>query len=292
MSGELEDGRMLKSASKMYGRLKLPGYGHSVPVQELLKEPHWNAYQEGRWGSRPNPPAPIGDVRPGAAAGVPVGERSMAHVVPISSDDESSSSSSSHSQQDSDSPDSSPEPRLRVRHLTRRIPTSDPEEASEETGERAASASPPRFPALRIAPTVSMTQAVTTSVFYASQVEANGASPTIIRTSRARESLSQGQRGIDPPNTDSREAVARSSEGQHNLSRVATPVDSPRIGWTPTGSEPGWAPVETDSWEEFEEAAQQNVQGTTEKAMDYAIDVLGLLRTELETQLDHQTETL
>ncbi len=69
-------------------------------------------------------------------------------------------------------------------------------------------------------------------------------------------------------------------------------MESPRIGWTPTGSEPGWVPVETDSWEEFEEAAQQNVQGTTEKAMDYALDVLGLLRTEMETQMDHQAETL
>ncbi len=45
------------------------------------------------------------------------------------------------------------------------------------------------------------------------------------------------------------------------------------------GSEVDWAPVETDSWDKFEEAAQQNVQGTTEKAIDYAIDVLGLLQT-------------
>ncbi len=43
MSGELEDDGMLKLASTMYAHLKLPGCGHSVPVQELLKEPRWSA---------------------------------------------------------------------------------------------------------------------------------------------------------------------------------------------------------------------------------------------------------
>ncbi len=170
LPGELKDDGTLKLASMTYGRLKLPVYGHSVPVQEPMTEPHWSAYRKGRWGRRQNPSAPIRDVRPGAAVNVPVGERSIAPVVPIPSDNESSSGSSSPSQHDSDSPDSSLGPRQRVRHLTHRIPPSDPEEASEETGKGVTSTTAPEFPALRIAPTTSMIQAVTNSVFYTSQV--------------------------------------------------------------------------------------------------------------------------
>ena len=115
----------------------------------------------------------------------------MAPVALMSSADESLSSSSSHSHLGSDSPESSPGPRLRIRRLTHRISTSDPDEASEGMEERAASASPTRFPALRIASTSSMTHALTCSVFYTSQVEEGAnTSPVIVRTSTARESLS------------------------------------------------------------------------------------------------------
>ncbi len=58
------------------------------------------------------------------------------------------------------------------------------------------------------------------------------------------------------------------------------------------GAKPGWVSVETNSWEEFEEAAQQIVQGMTEEAMDYALDALDRLWTEVETRLDSQAETL
>ena len=47
-----------------YKRLRLPTYHHSVPVQELMRGHHWPAFQEGRWGNRPNPSIPEGDVRP------------------------------------------------------------------------------------------------------------------------------------------------------------------------------------------------------------------------------------
>ena len=47
-----------------YKRLKLPTYHHSMPVQELMRSHRWPAFQEGRWGNRPNPPIPEGDVRP------------------------------------------------------------------------------------------------------------------------------------------------------------------------------------------------------------------------------------
>ncbi len=52
------------------------------------------------------------------------------------------------------------------------------------------------------------------------------------------------------------------------------------------------APIETDSWEKFEEAAQQNVRGTTGKAMDYALNVLNQLQVEMTTQLAQQAESL
>ncbi len=54
----------LKSTGATYGRLSLPGYRHSVPIQEALKEARWSDFHAGHWGNRENPPAPEGDVRP------------------------------------------------------------------------------------------------------------------------------------------------------------------------------------------------------------------------------------
>ncbi len=64
MSEETQKDGHLKSAGTTYGRLSLPGYRHSVPVQEALKEARWADFSEGRWGNRENPRAPEGDVRP------------------------------------------------------------------------------------------------------------------------------------------------------------------------------------------------------------------------------------
>ncbi len=41
MREETQKDGSLKSAATTYGRLTLPGYRHSVPVQETLKEAHW-----------------------------------------------------------------------------------------------------------------------------------------------------------------------------------------------------------------------------------------------------------
>ena len=57
------DGRP-KGARRIYERLLLPSYHHSVPVQETLKEARWPDFREGHWGNRENPPAREGDVRP------------------------------------------------------------------------------------------------------------------------------------------------------------------------------------------------------------------------------------
>ncbi len=69
-----KDGR-LKSAGTTYGRLSLPGYRHSVPVQEALKETRWADFLEGRWGNRENPWAPEGDVRPAPAEEMATSEK-------------------------------------------------------------------------------------------------------------------------------------------------------------------------------------------------------------------------
>ena len=198
LQGELNADNTLKEAHKTYGRLKLPGYRDSVPVQECLKELWWSAYREGRWGKRLNPPAPAGDVRPGAATNVPIGERLVAPTASLSSDDESSSDSGYTSPSSSSSSDSSPGPRQRVQRLTCRVISTDSKEASDDIGEGVASTTAPEFPALRVPSDASLTQAVTTSVFHRSQVEtdeaaASGASPIIVRTSRARDRLSCAQ---------------------------------------------------------------------------------------------------
>ncbi len=139
-----------------------------------------------------DPPAPVGDVRPGAAANAPLGKRLVAPAASVPPDDESSSGSGSISQHGSVSSDSGPGPRQRVRRLTRRVISSDPEEVSDNTSEGVTSTAAPEFPALHVPSTASLTQAVTTSVFHRSQVETNGAatsgaSPIIVRTSRARD---------------------------------------------------------------------------------------------------------
>ncbi len=72
--------------------------------------------------------------------------------------------------------------------LTIRIPTSNPEEVSAGSGEIIAPNSHLQFPALQVTTTSSMMQAVTSSVSYASQMEADTAtSATVTWTSRSRE---------------------------------------------------------------------------------------------------------
>ncbi len=64
MDEETHKDGSLKSAGTTYGRLTLPGYRHSVLVQETLKETRWADFSKGRWGNRKKPRAPEGDVRP------------------------------------------------------------------------------------------------------------------------------------------------------------------------------------------------------------------------------------
>ncbi len=210
LQGELNADQTLKEAHKTYSRLKLLGYEDSIPVQECLKEPRWSAYREGRWGRRTNPPAPAGDVRPGTIANVPVGERLDAPTAPILLDDESSSDSGSMSRINLSSSDSSPGPRQRVRHLTCRVLSSDPEEISDSTSEGVIANPSSEFPPALCNPSDAvLTEAVNAAPIHRGQVEtdkaaASGASPVIVRTSRARDQLPRVQRGGISPRTSPR----------------------------------------------------------------------------------------
>ena len=175
LPGELKADQTLKEAHKTYSRLKLPGYGDGVPVQECLNEPRWSAYRDGLWGRRLNPLTPTGDVRPGADRGVPMGERLVAPTAAIPPDDVRSSSADSLSRWGSSLSDSSPGPRQRVHRLTCRVISSDLDEASDHTDGGVNSTIAPEFPALQVPSDDSLTQAVTASVFHRSQMETDEA---------------------------------------------------------------------------------------------------------------------
>ncbi len=73
----------LKSAGITYRQLTLPGYRDSVPVQEALKETRWTDFSRGRWGTRENPRAPDGDVRPAPMQEDLHGRAASCHRFPI-----------------------------------------------------------------------------------------------------------------------------------------------------------------------------------------------------------------
>ncbi len=132
---------------------------------------------------------------------------------------------------------------------------SDPAEVSDSmTGE--ATVSPTAaFPALCNPSDAVLTQAVSDELVNRGQVEANkaaasGGSPIMVRTSRARDQRSRVQQGGISPRMSSRGARVKTPDEQLLSSRPATPT-------TPGESRFDWAPMDTDSWEKFEDAAQQ-----------------------------------
>ncbi len=80
-------------------------------------------------------------------------------------------------------------------------------------------------------------------------------------------------------------------DGQSPFSRPVTPIESSRVEWTLRAGF-DWVPIETDSWEKFEEVAQQAAQGAADKAVDYAVDAMESLRKKIDGQINQQTETL
>ncbi len=224
-------------------------------------------------------------------------ERLVAPTASIPLDDESSSDSGSLSRPTLSSLDSSPGPRQRVRRLACRALSSYPEEASNSTDEGVTAVPALEFPALSAALDAILTEAVNISVFHRSQVEtdkaaASGASPVIVRTSRARGQLSREQRGGISQRTSPCGAEAGTPNDRPLSSRPVTSVKSSRVDWTPGESGFDWAPIETDSWEKFEDAAWQAAQGATKKAVDYAMDVMELLRMDVDERMKWRNETL
>ncbi len=88
---------------------------------------------------------------------------------------------------------------------------SDSEEVSDSTTGEATVSPTATFPALCGPSNAILTEAVNTALVHWGQVEANeaaasGASPVIVRTSRARDQLSCVQRGGNSPGTSPRGA--------------------------------------------------------------------------------------
>ncbi len=288
LQGELQGDRTFKNAARTYSRVKPPGYEDSVPVQECLKEPRWSAYREGQWGNRHNPPAPAGDVREETAADVPVGERLVTSATPDRSGPESSSDSDSGSRPRSTqgSRDSSPGPRIRVRRMTSRITYSDHEEVANSTAGEDLADTATAFPVLSGPSDADLTEAVNIALAHRDQMEADeatatAASPVIVRTSRARGSLSRVSRG----GGSSRGSPCRTPGDRSLSSRPVTPA-------TPGESRFEWAPIKTESWVKFEEEAHQVTQGITGKAIDHAAGVMNQLCADFGKQIKEQVKTL
>ncbi len=169
------------------------------------------------------------------------------------------------------------------------MPSSDPEEVSNNTDEGVTVASASEFPAL-CAP--SQCHLDRGGEVETDEAAASGASPIIVRTNRAWGQLSCAQRGGISPRTSPRGARAGTFDDQSLSSRPVTPAESSRVDWTPGESGFDWAPIETDSWEKFDDAAQQAAQGTAKKVIDYPSDVMELLRTDVDERMERRTGTL
>ncbi len=186
-------------------------------------------------------------------ADVPVGERLVAPTVPILLEDKSSPDSDPGSHPSSSSSESSPGPKQRVRRLTRRMHYSEPEEVSGSTTGEAVDSPTTTFPALSGSSNAVLTEEVNTVPAPWSRVEvdettAAEAAPIIVRTSRARDRLSQAPREEASPRKSPQMAGVKTPGDQSPSSRPVTPA-------TPQESRPGWTPIDTDSWEKFEDVA-------------------------------------
>ncbi len=130
---------------------------------------------------------------------------------------------------------------------------SEPEEVSGSTTGEAVDSSAAAFPALCGPSNAASTEEVNTIPAPQSWVEADETaavetSPVIVRTSRARDRLSQAHQEEASPRRSPQEARVKTPEDQSLSSRPATPT-------TPQESQYGWRLIDTDSWETFENAA-------------------------------------
>ncbi len=262
-------GWTLKSAVTTYGRLALPGYRHSVPVQEALKEARSADFSEGRWGNRENSRAPDGDVRP-----APTQETAPTEEQPTATTFWSALSQRSVSRSVSVRKTSSWET-LASGTLRIVIPTSGTDRSEEEMD---VPTSPPRLPGPQGLSTDPLTDAVTTSVLHRQQVEDEAAA-----------SSSHGQEGKLSKGTD--------PWGKQDPGKTGCPESEKSAGNDPVGAgarrgQNAIAPVETHTWEEMEGAVWQGARGTADGAMGYALTVLDRMQTNVEERFRTQTRAL
>ena len=263
-----KDGR-LKSAGTTYGRLSLPGYRHSVPVQEALKETRWTDFRQGRWGNRENPRAPEGDVRP-----VPMKETAPNEEQSTATASRAALSQCSVTRSVSVTKTSSRET-LANGTLQIVIPTSGTDSSEEEMDVRT---SPPRLPGPRGLSTDPLTDTVTTSVIHRQQVENEAAASS----SRSQEGKLSGRQTL---------------RERQDPGKTGCPESEKTAGNDPVGTKPrvvqnALVPVETHTWEEMEGAVWQGARGTSDGAMGYALAVLDQMRTDVAERFRAQTRAL
>ncbi len=236
MNDELHADGRIKGPRRTYERLLLPGYRHSMPVQEAMKEARWPDFREGCWGNRENPPAPEGDVRPAPTQEAdPVEEQVDAAA--------STSALSQHSVTRSVSPTkTSYLGTLASGTLRIVIPASDADSTGDEMS---VSASPPRLPNSQDLATDSMTDAVTTSAIHHQQAEDEAA---------AFSAHSQDDRlsGRQSPGLGRGLGSLRTS-----CQKPEESVENDSGGARPRVEQSAVVPVETHTWEEVEGAVWQ-----------------------------------
>ncbi len=152
---------------------------------------------------------------------------------------------------------------------------SEPEDVSGSTTGEAVDIPATTFPALCGPSNATLAEEAHTVPAPRTQVEvgeptATGAPPVIVQTSRARNRLSQAHQEETPQRASSQEARPKTPENQSPPSRPVTPV-------TPQEPRLGWRPIDTDSWEDYEDVARRATQGIVQRTINYAFDTMDLL---------------
>ncbi len=283
----LEQDRQWKDPAGTYTRLKLPTYHHRVPVQELLRSHHWMAFREGRWGKRPNPAVPEGDVRPSEGTTVgPSGSGIGIELPPAETPgspviQKDTSPVTSHS-------------------LQTIVLSSDREEVAEEEMELTMPASTPRPAAPHQAPSsAQVNETVTNMVMH---IRRTGASTsTVSSTQRDSQASGSGTRDLpltrisrvsiaesNPPLASSSHHSRSSHRDRHRSNRQPLfPADDVTIWWTAPGAQPRWKAEEPESLADIETSVHQVAGGTTDVATQGLIQFMARIRAQLDDGLPY-----
>ncbi len=249
----LEQDGQWEDPAGMYKKLKLPTYHHSVPVQELLRSHRWAAFQEGRWGNRPNPPIPEGDVRHSGGATAAQSGLSVIELPPAPTPESlvipvNPSPATTHS-------------------LQTVVLSSDREEAAEEGMELTVPASPPRTTAPHQVPShAKVAEAITNMVAH---VRKTGT--TVTSTQHDSQASGSSTKGIpstqiprvstaasNPPRTSGNSHSWTSNRDRPIQARQPVfPSDTATVRWTASGAQPYWKTEEPESLAVMEASVHQ-----------------------------------